>query len=160
MGEIIRVYKVVSGNLTDMNGVNDYSGFPKLVVDSGNSGIHFSTNPIMVFTWSRIFSKKNTSNENVKYLVLEIDKDDIFLSLINEYPAVKKCRVVREMNIDDILDYFKSPNFKHEFCPKVALEYIKSHSQKYWLDLKENLCKFNEDIIDLFKCFEDVNTKC
>ena len=147
MGEIIRVYKVVSSNLTDMNGINDYSDFPKLVVDSGSSGIHFSSNPIMVFTWSRIFSKNNTSNENVKYLVLEIDKDDIFLSLINEYPAVKKCYVVREMNIDDILDFFNSYIFKKEFCPKVALDYIRLNSQKYWLDLKEKKDLLDADLL-------------
>jgi len=160
VGEIIRVYKVVSRNLTDMNGVNDYSDFPKVVADSGKRGIHFSDNPIEVFLWTHLFSKENTTKEDVKYLVLEIDSDDVFRSFINESPAVKKCHVVREMNIDDIIDYFNSPNFKQEFCPKVALEYIKSHSQKYWLDLKENLCKLNEDIIDLFKCDKDLNTKC
>ena len=151
MGEIIRVYKVVSRNLTDMNGVNDYSDFPKVVADSRKRGIHFSDNPIEVFLWTHLFSKENTTKEDVKYLVLEIDSDDVFRSFPNESPAVKKCSVVREMNIDDILDFFNSDIFKKEFCSKVALDYIRLNSQKYWLDLKEKKDLLDADLLDYMR---------
>ena len=133
MNKTCLVYKVVDKDFKDMNRINDYSKFNHTIKDS--TGINFEYSPIDVFQWSYIFNHNQNNIGSEKYLVLEIDPETIteFPLPTNNNSVVKRCRVLREMNENDIVDYIKH-NYNKTSLKNLnwSLKLIQDNSRIFW----------------------------
>ncbi len=146
MGNKITVYKAVRSDYGDMRGINFFHpNTNKEVVDNNPSkkqGISFSWDPVEVLSW---LNSKEEWPRRIKVVLLEIDEGDVFLSFPNENPAVKKCRVIREMNVFDIISYIQSEDFeKKKYTSSKVFKRMKETNSKYWKELRENIQVFSK----------------
>lgn len=155
MNNTLIVYKVLRKDYKDSNKANDYYNYPRYISDSRKRGIHFTYDPIEVFTWAERVCGESFYKSEAKYVLLEVNKNDIFFSFPNKNPAVLNCKVIREMKIDDILDYLNRSFDRNKYNPKIALKYIKENSIEHWRILLESKHKLNNEMKKILTKLEE-----
>ena len=131
MSKTITVYMPVDKDLYDGKKNIYFGDYPKTIENTIYDGIYFSYNLINAFDYALALHKEEDRKDH-KILILEINPEDIFKNEMTGDDVVNKLKVIRELSINDIIDYFNNGDYEETRGLESSLKTIKSSQSIYW----------------------------
>lgn len=131
MSKTITVYMPVDKDLYDGKKNIYFGDYPKTIENTIYDGIYFSYDLINAFDYALALLKEEDRKDH-KIVILEINPEDIYKNETTGDDVVDKLKVIKELSIDDILEYFNNKEYEKSRGLESSLKAIKLSQSSYW----------------------------